>query len=284
MKGKHNLLLRCFFVGCLFFTCGLSAQSRLLMRMDDMGVSHSVNLACIAAYQQGIGTAVEVMVTGPWFEEAVQLLNENPDLDVGVHLVLSSEWNHYKWRPLTACPSLVDETGCFFPMIWPNPAYTAEEALTNHKWRLKEIEQELRAQIELALKRIPHISHLSQHMGCLSVHPDAQALYKQLAKDYGLKIAVPDANVKKVPKWNGSAYSAKEKEKRFLRMLDSLAQDTYMIIGHLMKNTPESQALALRGYDNAALDRSGELKVYQSKRVAKALKKHNIQLISYKDL
>jgi hypothetical protein len=29
------------------------------------------------------------------------LLNENPGLDVGVHLVLTSEWNDIKCRPLT---------------------------------------------------------------------------------------------------------------------------------------------------------------------------------------
>ncbi len=32
-------------------------------------------------------------------------------------------------------------------------------------WDIAEIEKKLRAQIELALKKVPHISHFSEHMG-----------------------------------------------------------------------------------------------------------------------
>jgi hypothetical protein len=35
---------------------------------------------------------VEVMVPCPWFPEAAALLRENPGLDVGVHITLTSEW------------------------------------------------------------------------------------------------------------------------------------------------------------------------------------------------
>ena len=51
--------------------------------------------------------------------EAVRLLKENPGLDVGVHLALTSEWDNVKWRPLTAAPSIVDEDGYLMPMVQP---------------------------------------------------------------------------------------------------------------------------------------------------------------------
>ena len=39
----------------------------------------------------------------------IKMLKENPGLDVGLHLVITSEWENVKWRPLTHCPSLTDE-------------------------------------------------------------------------------------------------------------------------------------------------------------------------------
>ncbi len=49
------------------------------------------------------------------------MLKENPGLDVGLHLVIAGEWENVKWRPLTHCPSLTDENGYFFPMMFPDP-------------------------------------------------------------------------------------------------------------------------------------------------------------------
>ena len=78
-----------------------------------MGFSHYANVGCIKAYQEGILTAVEVMVPCDYFPEAVELLKQNQGLDVGIHLTLNSEWENIKWRSLTNAPSLVDENGFF---------------------------------------------------------------------------------------------------------------------------------------------------------------------------
>ena len=118
-----------FFIPVIFFTIlctDLNSQSiNLLIRGDDIGSSHTANVACIESYKNGIMRSVELMVPGPWFPEAVRLLNENPGLDVGVHLVVTSEWNDIKWRPLTCCPSLVDKDGYFYPMIWQRKDFPA---------------------------------------------------------------------------------------------------------------------------------------------------------------
>ena len=74
-------------------------EIRLLVRADDMGAAQAVNEACIKSYKDGIVKSVEVIVPGPWFPDAVRLLKEHPDLDVGVHLALTSEWERVKWRP-----------------------------------------------------------------------------------------------------------------------------------------------------------------------------------------
>jgi chitin disaccharide deacetylase len=54
----------------------------------------------------------------PWYLEAVDILKKYPNVSVGVHLMLNSEWRNYKWGPVlgrTAVPTLVDSDGYFFP-------------------------------------------------------------------------------------------------------------------------------------------------------------------------
>ena len=98
------------------FAAAQNDSIRLLLRGDDIGSSHTANVACIESYREGIVQSIEVMVPCPWFNEAAMMLRENPGLDVGVHLTLTSEWEFYKWGPLTQAPSLVDERGNFLPM------------------------------------------------------------------------------------------------------------------------------------------------------------------------
>ena len=136
-------------------TAAAQAQE-LVIRIDDMGALHSVNVASVDTYQNGIAKSAEVLVVGSWFPEAVKMLKENPGLDAGVHLAITSEWENVKWRPLTDCPTLVDENGYFFPMLGPNAAYPGQSVMENMKnFDIKEIEKEFRAQIELAKKQEP---------------------------------------------------------------------------------------------------------------------------------
>ncbi len=110
-----------FLISQLLFSISFAQQApRLLVRGDDMGYSHSGNEALIKCYQNGIEKSIEVLVPSPWFPEAVKLLKQNPGVDVGIHLDLTSEWENIKWRPLSDCPSLKDSAGYFFPMVYPN--------------------------------------------------------------------------------------------------------------------------------------------------------------------
>src|SRR5690349_16001096 len=96
----------------LFSACAQTSKPpRLIIRGDDMGFSHSGNEALIKAYREGIETSIEVIVPSPWFPEAVKLLQENPGVDVGIHIALTSEWDNVKYRPVSDCPSLTDEDG-----------------------------------------------------------------------------------------------------------------------------------------------------------------------------
>src|SRR5687768_3452633 len=195
----NNKLFLLVFLLVMVSSCGLAQQkrARLIVRGDDMGFSHAGNEALIKCYKEGIQRSIEVIVPSPWFPEAVRLLAKEPGVDVGIHLALTSEWENVKWRPLTESPSLTDSNGYFYPMIYPNKDYPGQ-ALQENKYNIEEIEKELRAQIELGLKKIPRISHVSAHMGCNYVDETVAALVSKLAKEYKIDIDLREHGVKSV--------------------------------------------------------------------------------------
>ena len=256
----------------------------LIMRIDDMGSSHAANMACIEAFQNGIARSVEVMVPGPWFEEAVHLLNLHPNLDVGVHLTLTSEWSNIKWRPLTYSPSLTDENGYFYPMIWKNDRFPAGSSLKEAKWKLQEVEKEWRAQIEMAIQRIPQVSHLTAHMGCAKLDPKTDQLFRQLALEYNLDIFPEDLQVQSAPRWSGNQFNAKEKRQRFIDMLKQLTPGTWLTVEHPAYDVTELATVGHVGYENVAKDRQGVTEVLTHPKVKQVIQKRGIQLFSYRDI
>ena len=141
-----------------------SSAIKLIVQGDDMAAAHAINVATIKAYQTGIVRTANVIVTGPWMLEAARLLRENPGLDAGVHLAITSEWENIKWGPLTSAPSLVDADGYFFPMVHPRKDFAPRTSLKEATPQLAEIEQELRAQIVFAKRLIPHLTYTWEHM------------------------------------------------------------------------------------------------------------------------
>lgn len=60
----------------------------LITNADDFGFTRDVNEGIVHAHRQGILTATTLMATGSAFDHAVTLAHENPELDIGIHLVL----------------------------------------------------------------------------------------------------------------------------------------------------------------------------------------------------
>jgi chitin disaccharide deacetylase len=60
----------------------------LIPNADDFGFTRDVNRGIIEAHRHGILTATTLMASGAAFDDAVDLARQNPDLDIGVHLVL----------------------------------------------------------------------------------------------------------------------------------------------------------------------------------------------------
>ena len=260
---------------------------RLIVRGDDMGSSRSANLASIETYTKGLETSIEVMVVTPWFPEAAQMLRKHTGIDVGLHLVITSEWDGIKWRPLTSCPSLVDQNGYFFPMMGPNENYPGL-AVTENKWKLEEVEQEFRAQIELALKHVPQISHLSGHMGSTGFHRDVVAMVDRLSSEYDLPVmsraTMQGLGILGVS-YDGSKNTSEEKEAAFIRMLGKLESGKdYMFVDHPAYDNIEMQGVGHVGYEGVAIDRQGVTDTWTSEKVKAAVIEKNISLVNFPSL
>jgi predicted glycoside hydrolase/deacetylase ChbG (UPF0249 family) len=253
----------------------------LLVRADDIGSFHAANVACIESYQNGIARSVELMAPCAWFPEAVKMLAENPGFDVGIHLVLTSEWSAVKWRPLTHCPSLVDKDGYFFPMVWKNDNFPPNSSISEANWKIEEVEQELRAQIEVSMKYVPQISHLSNHMGFTSLDPRLKELVEKLANEYKL-----DTETNDLKRFSGWGRDAKPEERidKFCENLEKLTPGKYLFVEHPARDTEEMKTVGHKGYENVGLDREWVTRVFTSEKVKQTIQKKGIKLISYADL
>jgi predicted glycoside hydrolase/deacetylase ChbG (UPF0249 family) len=278
-----RLLFAAVFVSIAFMGSAQPNKIRLLVRGDDMGYTHSGNEALIKSYKEGIERSIEVIVPSPWFPEAVKLLKENPGVDVGVHLAITSEWENIKWRPLTEATSIKDSNGYFFPMVQPNKNYPGQ-SLKENNWNISDIEKEFRAQIEMALKLIPRISHVSSHMWCTELSPEVAAMTRRLAKEYKIDIDL-DENEVIYTGYDGPSGTSDEKIASFLKGLEKLKPGkTYWFIDHPGFDNEELKAVYHIGYEKVAKDRQGVIDLFTSDKVKAYIKKKNIVLIGYRDL
>lgn len=170
----------------IFFTTALYSQkgkTDVLIRCDDIGMCHSVNMAFKKVLETGMPVSASVMTACPWFSEAVALLKKYPEVSIGIHLTLNSEWKEFRWGPVAgakAVPTLVDSAGLFFP---------SRSLLFGNNPRLSEIETELRAQIEKAIHTGLKIDYLDYHMSAPVQTPETRAIVEKLAEEYHLSVS-----------------------------------------------------------------------------------------------
>jgi predicted glycoside hydrolase/deacetylase ChbG (UPF0249 family) len=148
--------------------------------------------------------------------------------------------------------------------------------------KLEEVERELRAQIELAVDKIPNVTHLSCHMGTASCTPELKALVEKLAVEYRLPVGAEGA--RRAGRFSGKDTTAEQKEENLVRVLESLQPGLWLMVEHPGLDTPEMRAIGHRGYENVAQDREGVTRAFTSPRVKEVIRRRGIALISYGDL
>ena len=258
----------------------------LLVHADDIGFSHSADLACIDVFNQGICRSVELMAPCPWFPEAVALLQANPTYDVGVHLTMTSEWDNFKWRPLSDAKSIVDGDGYFHTRFHKRDDYPNEIVFVDTDWRVEDVEKEYRAQIELVLKHIPWVSHLSTHMGFLRDDPGYSGVVDKLMAEYDLAVDPSAHGFERFRGFgeNSQALSSAEKVQTLRENLQTLQPGRWLFVNHPAYDCPEMRAIHHPGYENVAADRQGVVDAWTDSRVLEIVAERGIRLVSYADV
>ena len=155
----------------------------VIPHLDDLGMCRAGNAAFRTLADAGVVTCGSVMVPCPWFSEIAAWATCEKTLDLGVHLTLTSEWQHYRWRPLTgASPAsgLVDDDGFMPRDVAGLAARVVPEAA----------EAELRAQIERALAAGLRPTHIDAHMAAAML-PSLLDAHVRLAEEYGVFPVLP---------------------------------------------------------------------------------------------
>ncbi|MGE8131181.1 ChbG/HpnK family deacetylase [Methylobacterium sp. NPDC080182] len=158
---------------------GFHPNDRLLIvNCDDVGSSHSANVAALRAMTYGVATSASVMVPCPWAAEAAYMFEGLP---VGVHLTLTSEHTGYRWRSLTGAASLHEASG-FLPFT---------TALAVSQQDADDVRAECLAQIETALAWGIDVTHIDTHMDVLHASESLFTIYLDLAQYFRLPIRLP---------------------------------------------------------------------------------------------
>jgi hopanoid biosynthesis associated protein HpnK len=130
-------------------------MKRLIVNADDFGLTEGVNRAIIESHVSGIVTSTSILANGTAFEPAVAAAKGHPNLSVGVHLNLTEGW------PVSVpskVPSLLNSEEVFV-----SGALKQAERILRGRASLKEIEEELRSQIQKVKAAGIRITHLDGH-------------------------------------------------------------------------------------------------------------------------
>jgi len=273
----------------------------LILHNDDVGMSHESNLGTIEGYEKGLLSSNSVMMPCSWVLEWRDYAREHPTVDSGLHLTLTSEWKHYRWRPVAGeplVPGLIDADGYIHESV---------EEVYKHATP-DEIETEIRAQIALAEKMGLPITHLDSHMGTLFYNPAYFERYVKIAIEKQIPIMLmsgrgePENPLQQLM-MAGIRAAADKVWAGGLPVLDYLQTSTadtndpkvmtQTLVEHLRKLEPGITQIILhgtrQGCNFGAISGSGgkreaELEMVLSDEVKKVIKEEGIILTTYREL
>ena len=281
---------------------GFSPDDRVvIIHTDDIGMCQASVDAFSELWEFGLISSGAVMVPCPWFLEAAEFAKSMPNVDLGVHLTLTSEYETYRWGPISTRDTqtgLMDHQGYFHRRsegVWEHA--DPEAALL-----------EMDEQISRALAAGISLTHIDTHMGSVA-HPQFMQGYIQLAVKYGLPPMVPRMSVeelidsKDVDQETAKIANAlihtleemgiplidhlsglhlddpKNRLGQAKQVLSSLKPGISHFIIHPAKDTPE-----LRHITDTWDCRSADFATFMSKDLQDFILQKGIQVIGYKDL
>ena len=278
----------------------------LIFNADDFGRSRQANAGILHAHRSGLLTSASLMVAEPAVEEAAAATRDYPELDVGLHVAAC---NGRSLLPASRLRGLVDNQGRFPPSeVWAGLRYALVPGLRS------KLRDEFRAQIERHLELIGYLHHLNGHHN-LHLHPTLADILIDLAAEYRipclrlvrepgfttLRLA-PDHAARKIRDhlifWALSARARRRMNQRGLRANDWTfgfhqtggLTESYLL-GTLARLPEDSvtefyfhPAIEVDGYPPRWPSQNAETGLLTSPTVAEAIRRHGIQLTTFRDL
>ena len=153
----------------------------LIITADDFGLGSGVNRAVADAFAANTLSSASLMTIAPGFEEAVNITQDLPGLDIGLHFVLA--WGK-PISPASEIPSLLDRSGGFLPrhQLFVRGA--------TGRLQRSDVARELEAQLsrlhDANIK--PSFINGDQHVHILPIVRDVVV---EAASRYGLAVRIP---------------------------------------------------------------------------------------------
>jgi chitin disaccharide deacetylase len=271
----------------------------LIIHADDIGLSHSENSATLRSMTDGIVNSTSIMMPSGWAAEVGEYLHYHPNLDIGVHLTLTNEWHTYKWGPVASrseVPGLVDGKG----FMYASCAEVAEHAGP------EEVEREMRAQIEAAMRIGIRPSHIDTHMGCvLFGRPEYTASYLKLSAEYRIPAMITpevvegivhvhpelfrDVDVSALPVIDRIITAAPTDYEKglgefYTRTLSNLSPGVTALLLHVAYDDAEMQALTTGHPHWHAPWRQADFDFFTDEKVWNLIEAHQIKLITWQEI
>lgn len=263
----------------------------LILHADDVGVSHSVNAATTTAMEKGCINSASIMVPCPWFSEIASYVREHPSMDFGLHITLTSEWNNFKWGPVTPSPTLINKQGYL---------YSSVDSVKQFASALQ-VEEEVRNQVKRAIQFGIDPTHLDAHMFAVVRKLDFLKAYIKVGREFKIPVLlaremegelniqleslinkneiIADAIVSIMPAMMHSDPTA-----WYTQTLRSLPDGlTYFII-HTAYDNEEMQSVTKGFTDWGSAWRQREFDFFSSPQCAQLLKENNIQLVTWREI
>jgi len=264
----------------------------LIIHADDLGVADSVDRASFEALENHLVSSASAMVPCPWFTQVVEFAKKHPDADIGLHLTLNSEWMTYRWGPMAPreeVASLLDPEGYLYRL---SPG-TVEKGVA------AEVEKEIRAQIDFAIRHGLHPTHLDSHEDTLLDRQDFYATFVRVAHEYHLPFKA-NRTVLKSKGWQSmpsprdieqdaglevrEGTAPEHWKQSYLRMLDEVKPGLTEMIVHLGYDCPELEAITA-GYPSFnGLWRQHDFDVVRSAEFKEAIRRNRIIVITWREI
>jgi predicted glycoside hydrolase/deacetylase ChbG (UPF0249 family) len=154
----------------------------VIIHTDDIGMCQATMSAFADLVDFGLISSGAVMVPCPWFPHVAAYCRQHARVDLGVHLTLTSEWDTYRWGPISTrdpASGLTDEEGYF---------YRRSEQVQEHG-DAAAVQCELQMQVDRALAAGIDVTHADTHMGTVAQVEFIPA-YVQLAIQHRLPVMI----------------------------------------------------------------------------------------------